>query len=67
MVGTVRVAAGVVVVESVGRKEALKAAVREERWGRGTGLVVEEHTTTETVIVAPADSIEAVVPQIAES
>lgn len=33
MAGTVTVDAVVVVVESVGRKGALKAVVREERWG----------------------------------
>jgi len=71
MAGTVTVAAAVVVVECVERKGALKAAVREERWGQGIGLVEEEHTTTGIVIVAAAgavaDAIETVMPQIAES
>jgi len=67
MAGTVTVAVVVVVAECVGGKGALKAAVREERWGQGIGLVEEEHTTMGIVIVAAADAIEAVIPQIAES
>lgn len=67
MAGTVTVAAVVVVPESVGRKGALKAAVREERWRQGIGFVEEEYTTTGIVVVAAADAIEAVIPQIAES
>ena len=71
MAGTVTVVAVVVVVESVGRKGALKAAVREERWRQGIGFVEEEYTTTGIVVAAAAgaaaDAIEAVIPQIAES
>ena len=71
MAGTVTVAAVVVVVESVGRKGALKAAAREERWRQGIGFVEEAYTTMGIVIVAAAGAaagaIEAVIPQIAES
>lgn len=70
MAGTVTVDAVVVVVESVGRKGALKAVVREERWGQGIGLVEEGYTTTGIVVAAAAgaaDAIEAVTSQIAES
>ena len=71
MAGTVTVAAVVVVVESVGRKGVLKAAVREERWRQGIGFVEEAYTTMGIVIVAAAGAaagaIEAVIPQIAES
>lgn len=72
MAGTVTAAAVVVVVENVGRKGALKAAVREERWRQEIGFVEEEYTTTWIVIVAAAagavaDAIEVVIPQIAES
>lgn len=68
MAGTVTVVAVVVVVESVGRKGALKAAVREERWRQGIGFVEEEYTMTGIVAAAAAaDAIEAVIPQIAES
>lgn len=71
MAGTVTVVAVVVVVESVGRKGALKTAVREERWRQGIGFVEEEYTMTGIVVAAAAgaaaDAIEAVIPQIAES
>lgn len=71
MADTVMVAAVVVVLESVGKKGALKAAVREERWRQGIGFVEEEYTTTGIVVAAAAgaaaDAIEAVIPQIAES
>ena len=72
MAGTVTVAAVVVVVESVGRKGVLKAAVREERLRQGIGLGEEEYTTTMGIVIvaaagAAAGAIEAVIPQIAES